>query len=117
MLTGRTVVRLMFVLAAAAVWTSLVALCGGRASDDAQIDVAGLEQQLARMIHLQKLEQGFDFDVAVACLPGGDELHFSCRVDATRPNKPVNAWNVLVSCEPPGRGGHRCSSDYGDALQ
>ena len=76
-----------------------------------------LNRELESVIHQEKLAQGFDLDVSVACAPAGDALHFACDVHATRRHGRDNHWTVQVACgaEPAAR--QRCESDRGDALQ
>ena len=92
-----------------------VAVGCGRSADAGAIDVPRLNRELAWVIHQQKLAQGFDVDVSVACA-GTDGLHFACDVHATRPRGRDNHWTVQVACGPPSNA-QRCESDRGDALQ
>jgi hypothetical protein len=92
--------------------------CGGSAGKG-RIDVSALERELEVVTRLEKLTGGTEFDMQATCTPSGsDELHFSCRVDASIHGTAVNSWTVLVDCRPPDEGsGHRCASDTGYALQ
>ncbi len=97
---------------------SLASGCGA-SSKGAPIDVAGLQQELATVIHFEKLAQGFDFTVSVSCLStASDGLQFACGVNAATPRRPTLSWTVMVTCQPPGAtSAPRCASDTGDALQ
>ena len=51
----------------------------------------------------QLLEQDFyNRTVVVACLGAGDDLHFTCHVDAKNPGQPTQSWDIPVACNPPG---------------
>jgi len=115
---SRIVVKWSFLLSITLLCASLAAGCGA-SSSGGQIDVPGLQHELATVIHLEKLVQGFDFSVDVSCVPSASgDLQFACRVDAATPNRPTLSWTVMVTCHPPGTdGAQRCVSDTGDALQ
>lgn len=113
----RITVKWAFVLFGALLCASILGGCGST-SADGQIDVPRLQQELARVIHLEKLAQGFDFTVDVSCSPSAnDGLHFDCHVDLARANNPTQSATVIVTCRPPGAEAQRCVSDTGDALQ
>jgi hypothetical protein len=106
---------------AAVALTAIVAAaatgCGARTGGDG-IDVASLDFELASVVRLDKLGQGFEFDVHAACAPTSDAFHFLCRVDAIKPNQPVNSWDETVTCGPPGDAStYRCATDSGYVLQ
>jgi hypothetical protein len=107
-----------YLLAGSLVCASFAVGCGA-SSNGGQIDVAGLQEELATVIHLEKLAQGFDFTVKVSCVPSGsDGLQFACRVDAATPKRPTQSWTAVVTCRPPGGDNtQRCLSDTGEALQ
>jgi hypothetical protein len=115
---SRIPVKWTLLLSGTLLCASLAAGCGA-SSNGGQIDVPGLQHELATVIHLEKLVQGFDFTVNVSCLPSASgDLQFACRVDAATPNRPTLSWTVMVTCHPPGtQSVQRCVSDTGEALQ
>jgi hypothetical protein len=114
----RKAARRASTLVLAAALAATAAGCGGSGGGD-RIDPKALEHELQSVLSLQLTAAHFyERDVKVSCLGSGDDLHFSCHVDATRPSQPTQSWNLTVSCLPPGgRDEPRCFTDKGDALQ
>jgi hypothetical protein len=104
-------------VAAAALVSSAATACGGGAGGHAEI--ARLDDELERVMFEVKLAQGFNFDVNVDCSSNGsDTLHFTCRVVATTPGRPANAWDEIVTCQPPQHADiPRCTTASGYALE
>lgn len=84
-----------------------------------EISPARLNGELASIIYLQKLAQGFDFHVHVVCQPNqGDLLHFACGVEATTAGRPPVFWTEFVTCAGPGEArAQRCQTASGYSLQ
>ena len=95
----------------------LVAGGCGRASPSSRIDVPALERELAGVIHQRFLAEGYDYEPRVACDPAGPPLTYHCAVHV--PHHRRVHWNEVVVCSTlaRARGGQRCSSSSGEALQ
>ena len=103
-------------VAAALLVAAVTTGCGAQATGGT-VDVKALNYELASVIRLDKLAQGFIFDVHVQCDPT-DASHLSCQVDALKPGYPDNSWNETVTCRPPrDPADYRCVTDSGYVLQ
>lgn len=98
----------------------LVAAAGCRpVSEGDGIDAPALERQLERVYAARLIQQHFyNRTVDVACIGAGDELHYTCHVDAKNPLEPTQSWDVAVACDPPKDDATpRCLTPDGYALQ
>jgi hypothetical protein len=105
--------------AAVAIVAVVATVATGRAAraPGDEIEVAALNFELASVVRLDQLRQGFEFDVHAACT-ATNASQFSCRVDAIKPGYPVNSWDETVTCGPPGDGStYRCATESGYVLQ
>lgn len=104
-------------LAAAALALALTGSGSGAASGE--ISTTRLNQELASVLYLEKLSQGFDFKVKVVCQPNeGDLVHFACGVQATTAGRPAVFWTEFVTCANPGDAkAQRCETSSGYSLQ
>jgi hypothetical protein len=105
-------------IAIAVLVTGGATACAPSGSDG--IDVARMNEELARVMFQVKHAEGFDYDqIDVVCRStGGDAVEFTCHVDAANPGKPVNAWNETVTCQPASDvATPRCATDSGYSLQ
>ncbi len=115
-LTSRAARGAVAKLVVAAFVVSIATACGGGSGN--RVDVGKLEDELTRVVYQVKHAEGFDYEVRVACSPGGgDALRFTCHVDATTPGRPGNSWDETVTCRPPAADVPRCASASGYALQ
>jgi len=107
-------------VAVLAVALLLVAAAGCRpVSEGERIDAPALERQLERVYAARLIQQHFyNRTVDVACIGAGDELHYTCHVDAKNPLEPTQSWDVPVACDRPKDDvTPRCLTPDGYALQ